>query len=154
MTDIRGTCILSSQRVQVPTVWVCKQVYVPTTLAIHVHTHTQVGLKLDAGSILSRWKTQSQSRLRQIASGWWAALHPHSFVCLDDFTASERSSIPPGLLNYQTNLNPPVAAAWPRSPPYCFPMLGRITGVQRARPALSLVPNAALPQFFLWWDRN
>lgn len=53
---------------------------------------------------------------------WSAALHPSLFVRLDEFTASERSSAAPGLLNYHTNLNP--AEAHRRSSSYYFSHAG------------------------------
>lgn len=53
---------------------------------------------------------------------WSAALHPSLFVRLDEFTASERSSAAPGLLNYHTNLNP--AEARRRSSSYYFSHAG------------------------------
>lgn len=56
----------------------------------HTHGHTQVPLKLNKGSILSRRKRQI--RLRQMASSRHKVrfLIPHSFIYFDDFTVMER----------------------------------------------------------------
>lgn len=118
---------------------------------MHIYTYTQVGLKLGAGSILSTWK--SQSRLRQIAAVLMVgrALYLCSFVCLDDFTASERSSIALGSLNYQKNLNPPMAEAWPRNLSYCFFMLGQC---EKNNVVLLLVSKVTLPKYFTLMRRE
>lgn len=100
-----------------------------------------MGLKLDAGSVLSRWKSQSRSRLR----------HPPSpFICLPWWLHCKwKIKYTPRLIELpDKSKSTRGRAAWPRSPPYCFPMLGRITSRRTTGPVLLLVPNVTLPNYF------